>query len=129
VLGYMDSMTGMFLAGGFSADLTHHVMHALGNRMWGFTRELFDDGQGGGPDPPPVTFDEIAKRYPHIVEIAVAATRGDPSAVGPGCDEQFEFEFALDLLLDGFERLRDHGWTSQRDRERAAAPPAAEQGV
>jgi hypothetical protein len=50
VLGYMDSMTGMFLAGGFSADLTHHVMHALGNRMWGFTRELFDDGQGGGPD-------------------------------------------------------------------------------
>jgi AcrR family transcriptional regulator len=129
VLGYMDSMTGMFLAGGFSADLTHHVMHALGNRMWGFTRELFDDGQGGGPDPPPVTFDEIAKRYPHIVEIAVAATRGDPSAVGPGCDEQFEFEFALDLLLDGFERLRDQGWTSQRDRERAAAPPAAEQGV
>ena len=53
VLGYMDSMSGMFLAGGFSADLTHHVMHALGNRMWGFTRELFDDGQGGGdPDPP-----------------------------------------------------------------------------
>jgi AcrR family transcriptional regulator len=48
VLGYMDSMSGMFLAGGFSADLTHHVMHALGNRMWGFTRELFDDGQGGG---------------------------------------------------------------------------------
>ena len=69
-----------------------------------------------------MTFDEIAKRYPHIVEIAVAATRGDPSAVGPGCDEQFEFEFALDLLLDGFERLRDQGWTSQRDRERAAAP-------
>jgi hypothetical protein len=46
-----------------------------------------------------------------------------------GCDEQFEFEFALDLLLDGFERLRDQGWTSQRDRERAAALPAAEQGV
>jgi AcrR family transcriptional regulator len=129
VLGYMDSMTGMFLAGGFSADLTHHVMHALGNRMWGFTRELFDDGQGGDPDPPPAAFDEIAKRYPHIVEIAMAATRGDPSAVGRGCDEQFEFEFALDLFLDGFERLRDQGWTSQRHRERAAAPPAAERGV
>ena len=127
VLAYMDSTIGMFLAGGLSVDLTHHVMHALGNRMWGFTRELFDDGQGGGPDPPPVTFDEIAKRYPHIVEIAMAATRGDPSAVGRGCDEQFEFEFALDLLLDGFERLRDQGWTSQRGRERAAAPPAAGQ--
>jgi hypothetical protein len=25
---------------------------------------------------------------------------------GRGCDDQFEFEFALDLLLDGLERLR-----------------------
>jgi AcrR family transcriptional regulator len=126
VLGYMDSMTGLFLAGGFSADLTHHVMHALGNRMWGFTRELFDDGQGGDAGPPPAAvFDAMAKRYPHIVEIAMAATQGDLSAVGPGCDEQFEFEFALDLLLDGFERLRDRGWTSQRERAAALAPPAA----
>ena len=30
------------------------------------------------------------------------------------CDEQFEFEFALDILLDGFERLRQQGWTSAR---------------
>ena len=43
VLGYMDSLIGMFLAGGFSVDLTHHVMHAIGSRMWGFTQELFDD--------------------------------------------------------------------------------------
>jgi AcrR family transcriptional regulator len=121
VLGYMDSMSGMFLAGGFSADLTHHVMHALGNRMWGFTRELFDDGQSAAPDPPPAAFEEMAARYPHIVEIAMAATRGDLSAVGQGCDEQSEFEFALDLLLDGFERLRDQGWTSRRDGGRAAA--------
>jgi hypothetical protein len=55
----------------------------------------------------------------------MAATHGDPAAVGGGCDEQFEF--ALDLLLDGFERLRDQGWTSQR--ERTATLPAAEQGV
>jgi hypothetical protein len=31
----------------------------------------------------------------------------DASMVGPGCDDQFEFEFALDLLLDGLEKLRD----------------------
>ena len=47
VLGYMDSFIGMFLAGGFSVDLTHHVMHALGSRMWGFTQELFDDPPAG----------------------------------------------------------------------------------
>lgn len=119
VLGYMDSMTGMFLAGGFSPDLTHHVMHALGNRMWGFTRELFDDAQGNSQDPPAATFEEMAARYPHIVEIVMAATRGDLGRASQGCDEQFEFEFALDLLLDGFERLRDQGWTSKSDNRAA----------
>ena len=59
----------------------------------------------------------------------MAATRGDLSAVGPGCDEQFEFEFALDLLLDSFERLRDQGWTSRHGRDHAAAVPAPEQGT
>jgi len=115
VLAYMDSMTGMFLAGGFSPDLTHHVMHALGNRMWGFNRELFDDAPDPRPDVPAAALEEMAEEmaraYPHIVEVVMAATRGDLSAVGQGCDEQFEFEFALDLLLDGFERLRDQGWS------------------
>jgi len=116
VLAYMDSMTGMFLAGGFSADLTHHVMHALGNRMWGFTRELFDDPDSSGPDSSDpgaqaAMIRDMAARYPHIMQVAMAATNGEAPA-GRGCDEQFEFEFALDLLLDGFERLRQQGWTS-----------------
>ncbi|GAB3848015.1 hypothetical protein GCM10027610_068920 [Dactylosporangium cerinum] len=41
VLQYMDSMIGMFRAGGFSVDLTHHVMHAMGSRILGFSQELF----------------------------------------------------------------------------------------
>src|SRR5829696_9869104 len=32
VLAYMDSLAGEFFRGGFSADLTHHAMHTLGNR-------------------------------------------------------------------------------------------------
>ena len=43
VLGYMDSMIGMFRTGGFSLDLTHHALHAMGSRMFGFTQELFND--------------------------------------------------------------------------------------
>src|SRR5436190_17918379 len=39
VLGYMDSMIGMFRTGGFSVDLIHHVMHTLGSRIFGFTQE------------------------------------------------------------------------------------------
>jgi hypothetical protein len=27
-----------------------------------------------------------------------------------GCDTNFEFEFALDVILDGLERLRERDW-------------------
>jgi AcrR family transcriptional regulator len=128
VLGHMDSVAGAFRAGGFSVDLTHHVMHALGNRIWGFSPELFDEpADAGAPPPSPEAQEamaaEFAQRYPHILEIATAATGGDLSGVGQGCDEQFEFEFALDLLLDGAERLHRRGWGSA-DRGRSAPPVA-----
>ncbi len=59
---------------------------------------------------------QLAARFPHIVEIATAASHDEKSAVGRGCDDQFEFEFALDVLLDGFERLHQQGWTSTDPR-------------
>ncbi|WP_327360501.1 MULTISPECIES: TetR/AcrR family transcriptional regulator [unclassified Streptomyces] len=112
VLAYMDSVIGMFRAGGFSVDLTHHVMHALGSRMLGFTQELFDAAPGPGPQGQAAMPPEAAAAYPHVTELAMAAAHDGDSVVGGGCDDQFEFEFALDLLLDGFERLRQQGWTS-----------------
>jgi AcrR family transcriptional regulator len=112
VLGYMDSIIGMFRAGGFSADLTHNVMHALGSRMWGFTQELFPSAPIPDPEIQAAMVREMAAAYPNIAEIAMAGTHEGGTVIGPGCDDQFEFEFALDLLLDGFERLRDQGWTS-----------------
>src|SRR5688572_5444052 len=36
VMAYMDSTIGIFREGGFSIDLTHHVMHAIGSRIFGF---------------------------------------------------------------------------------------------
>src|SRR3712207_2328518 len=119
----MDALAGTFRAGGFSADLTHHVMHALGNRIWGFSPELFEEA--GDPDaapPPPevraAAAHELGERFPSILAIATAATAGDLSRAGTGCDEQFEFEFALDVLLDGFDKLRRNGWSSQESRDR-----------
>lgn len=119
VLDYMESTIGMFLAGGFSADLTHHVMHALGSRMWGFTQELFDKTASSGSAAEAETFSEVqsaqtlamAQRYPNIAHIRGAAAH-DATVVAHGCDDKFEFEFALDLLLDGFERLHQTGWSS-----------------
>jgi hypothetical protein len=53
-------------------------------------------------------FQAMADQYPHIAELARTVLHDEATVVGGrGCDDQFEFEFALDLLLDGIERLRD----------------------
>ncbi|WP_439427968.1 TetR/AcrR family transcriptional regulator [Micromonospora sp. LA-10] len=120
VLAYLDSTVGALRAGGFSTDLAHHVMHAMGSRVLGFSQELFDATRQAGrsgaavPEPPADLPPEIAARFPNLAAIAAAASHDDNSVVGPGCDDQFEFEFALDLLLDGIERLHRDGWTSHR---------------
>ena len=123
VLGYIDSVIGTFREGGFSDELTHHVMHALGSRMWGFTQELFDDA--GAPTapgveaaPPPEVQEAmmraLAAQFPNIAATVLTATHDDGTVVARGCDDQAEFEFALDLMLDGFERLRADGWSRAR---------------
>nr|WP_205862875.1 TetR/AcrR family transcriptional regulator [Planosporangium thailandense] len=119
VLDYLNSVVGMFRAGGFSVDLTHHVMHALGSRVWGFTQELFPGSPlPADPEAQAAAFRELAGRYPHIAEIAMGPAHDEGSVVGQGCDDQFEFEFALDLLLDGFEKLHQQGWRSALMRVR-----------
>jgi hypothetical protein len=95
-------------------------MHALGGRIWGFTQELFDDPAANtgptavSPAAQAAMLQQMAELYPNIAVIAESSAHDNASVVGQGCDDQFEFEFALDLLLDGFERLHRQGW----------APPA-----
>jgi AcrR family transcriptional regulator len=107
VIEYMDSMIGMFRAGGFSIDLTHHAMHAMGSRLLGFSQELFDDTTDADPEQQAAMLREMAGAYPNIAELVAAITHDQASVVGGGCDDQFEFEFSLDLMLDGLEKLRD----------------------
>jgi AcrR family transcriptional regulator len=107
VLGYMDSMISLFREGGFSIELTHHAMHAMGSRLLGFSQELFNDSAEIDPQTEAETFEAMADAYPSVYELYLTVTHDDASVVGPGCDDQFEFEFSLDLLLDGLERLSD----------------------
>jgi len=116
VLAYMDSMIGTFLAGGFTIDQTHHAMHALGSRLMGFTQELFNDTTDSDPAMDQATYEALAATLPNIHRLYLAVTHDDASVVGPGCDDQFEFEFALDLLLDGLDGLRVTGTSADRSR-------------
>ncbi|MGZ8611094.1 MAG: TetR/AcrR family transcriptional regulator [Actinomycetota bacterium] len=107
VIGYMDSMMGVFLSGGFSVDLMHHAMHVLGSRILGFSQELFDDTSSMPAEEAAEVWTQMADAYPNIAKlIPLAVGTHDGPVVGGGCDDQFEFEFALDLILDGLGRLR-----------------------
>jgi AcrR family transcriptional regulator len=113
VIGYLDSMMGILLAGGFSVDLMHHALHVLGSRILGFSQELFDDAADMPEEEARAMWTELADVYPNIAALAGAYFEGEishdeGSTVGGPCDDQFEFEFALDLILDGLERLNDH---------------------
>ncbi|MFF7978058.1 TetR/AcrR family transcriptional regulator [Streptomyces sp. NPDC007901] len=110
LLEYLDSMIGIFRAGGFPIDLVHHALHVMGSRLLGFSQELFVDNDSGRPADTDTDADslepaEMAARFPHLAELAMAVAHDPESVVGSGCDDQFEFEFALDLTLDGLARL------------------------
>ncbi len=118
VLGHMDAVAGEFAAGGLSYDLVHHAMHALGHRIWGFSPEAFSSPPAPSVPRPAAPADAeqeammaaIAQRFPHIAAIALDAATRNPLG---GCDEQFEFEFTLDLLLESVARLHVAGWASR----------------
>jgi AcrR family transcriptional regulator len=113
VMAYMDSVGRMLRQGGFSVDLVHHAFHALGSRVLGFSQELYDDSDEAA-DPAemqPAMLIQMQQQYPTIAEIVEQVRHDDASIVGSGCDDQFEFEFALDLILDGLERVKERGAT------------------
>jgi AcrR family transcriptional regulator len=108
VLRYFDSLLGVMFAGGFSADLAHHSMHALGSRALGFTQELYEEADDVPAETVSAMAQQMAGEYPNLAEMLTVVTHDADTTLG-WCDDQFEFEFGLDLLLDGLERRRDAG--------------------
>jgi len=109
MMKYMDSIGGLFIDGGFSVDLIHHAMHALGSRVLGFAQELFDDSEAMEADPQlqAVMLQQMTAEYPNISKVVAEIQHQEESIIGSGCDDDVEFAFSLDLLLDGLERARD----------------------
>ena len=108
VLAYIDSVLAILSAGGFAIDMAHHALHVLGSRILGFNQDLFEDSADAGPVDAATAAQAAAmfERFPHVSELALAATH---DGVLGACDDEFEFQFGLDLILDGLDRRRTPG--------------------
>jgi AcrR family transcriptional regulator len=102
-LRYINTVLGVLREGGFTIAQTHHALHILGSRALGFTQDLFDDSGDLEPETAASLASELGATLPYVAEMALAVTHG--GALGR-CDDDVEFEFALDLILDGLDRLQ-----------------------
>ncbi|WP_400994953.1 TetR/AcrR family transcriptional regulator [Agromyces sp. GXQ0307] len=102
MVAHVDGIVGIMRAAGMSHDLIHHSLHAIGNRIYGYVQELSDDGQA----PPPGQLEQMRSFAPHLAAMLAEVAHVDPESTLGWCDDQTEFEFGLDLLLEGIERRR-----------------------
>ena len=104
-LAYIESVLATLRDGGFSVELAHHVLHVMGSRIFGFNQDLLEDK---APPPPPQQAALMLRAlapYPRIIELAQNVSHD--GVLGP-CDDDVEFAFGLDLILDGLERQLAH---------------------
>jgi AcrR family transcriptional regulator len=102
-LRYMDSLLATLREAGFSAEMTHHAYHALDSHIMGFTlwEASFTFTAEDLPQLGATFLRELpAGEYPYLVEhVEQHLMESKP-------DDVSEFEFGLDLILDGLERIR-----------------------
>ncbi len=103
-LQHMDAILGSLRRGGFSVALTDHAYHALDSHIIGFTMwqlsfpfETDEELRAVASD---FLHDFPVDQLPYLAE-HVAYHLREPSG-----DEQGEFDFGLDLILDGLERAQ-----------------------
>jgi AcrR family transcriptional regulator len=106
VVFYMDGLLGIMIEGGFSYDLGHHAMHALGSRALGFSHELFEPDNTVQEEANADSLAEMAEHVPYLVGMLNAVVHDGPEDTLGWCDDESEFKFALDIILDGLENRR-----------------------
>ncbi|MFD3841531.1 TetR/AcrR family transcriptional regulator C-terminal domain-containing protein [Streptomyces sp. NPDC058642] len=101
-LRHHDAVLGCLRQGGFSLTLTAHAVSVLDSYIYGFALQ-----EKALPFDSPKETAELAEsimsgfgdgEYPHLTEIATA------HVMRPGYDYGDEFEFGLDLVLDGLQQ-------------------------
>jgi AcrR family transcriptional regulator len=103
-LRHHDAAIGCLRDAGFSIELAAHAFSVLDSYIYGFALQ-----ERSLPFPTPEQTADLAQdilasfpadRYPHLAELTAR------HVLQPGYDYGNEFEFGLDLILDGLERIR-----------------------
>lgn len=106
---YYDDVLETMIRGGLDYHLAHRGMHALGPMVLGFVQELFSPTAAGGntdTDAAEQDFEAMAAAVPHLTAMVASEVHAAGDDRLGWCDTDSEFEFTLDLLLDGLERAR-----------------------
>jgi hypothetical protein len=100
-LRYLDGVVGVLRGAGFGTPLIARAFMALDAHTYGFTlQELAMPFDAAGAPEVAAMMTGVFEAYPNLQAMAELAISGAP---------MLDFEFGLDLLLDGLERLRPTG--------------------
>ncbi|HEX2681982.1 MAG TPA: TetR/AcrR family transcriptional regulator C-terminal domain-containing protein, partial [Candidatus Dormibacteraeota bacterium] len=101
-LGHHEAVLRCLRDAGFTVALTAHAYSALDSYIYGFALQQanlpFDSGEQAAEVADEILGRSVADNYPRLAEIAAE------HVMKPGYSYAAEFEFGLDMLLDGLER-------------------------
>ena len=103
-LRHHDAVLGSLRAAGFSIGMAAHAFSALDSYIYGFALQEaalpFSTAEETVEVAQMILAQLRPEEYPHLTELTVE------HVLQPGYDYGNEFEFGLDLILDGLERAR-----------------------
>ena len=104
-LRYFDWVVGTLRRAGFTLEMAARAFSVLDSYIYGFGRQQLNMSAEGDIKPEEMTEAFLraipADEYPYLREMVVEY------AMDSGYDESADFEFGLDLILDGLQRLLD----------------------
>lgn len=103
-LGHHDAVLGCLRRAGFSVPLAAHAVSVIDAYLYGFTLQQralpFENGAAVAEVAASLMASFPADRYPYLAEMITE------HALKPGYDYGEEFDFGLELILEGLERAR-----------------------
>ncbi len=109
-LRHHDAVIGSLRQGGFSIAMAAHAYSVLDGYIYGFALTKMNLPFDSGDDVAGLAQDMLEPfplgEYPNLVAFITE------HATKPGYDFGDEFEYGLDVILDGLEKLRDTGLTA-----------------